>query len=196
MSRLRCHCANVPGGCPTGCSPGAGPLSKPALRITGSRVFVSQGRTVIGPALYAFFVPCRNCTGDGVLPTAATYGPQLIGRRQPSQWVPWIRQRGLNPRPDDYKSPALPTELCRLVAIPELHGRCHRQSRFLLAAAYLFERSSHPLWLLERITGVEPVSSAWKADALAVVLHPHISPNQNCTGAVCSSRPFPGASDI
>ena len=68
--------------------------------------------------------------------------------------------------------------LCRLSytslsAQPELHGR-HLLEPLLQAAAYLFERSSHPLWLLERITGVEPVSSVWKTDALAVVLHPHI----------------------
>ena len=28
--------------------------------------------------------------------------------------------------------------------------------------------------LMERVTGVEPVSSAWRADILAIILHPQI----------------------
>jgi hypothetical protein len=32
---------------------------------------------------------------------------------QRAQVIAWSRQRDLNPRPSDYKSDALPTELCR-----------------------------------------------------------------------------------
>ena len=32
-----------------------------------------------------------------------------------------------------------------------------------------------PYRQMERVTGIEPVYSAWKADALADVLHPHLS---------------------
>lgn len=31
-----------------------------------------------------------------------------------------------------------------------------------------------PLRHMERVTGIEPASPAWKAGALAVVLHPHM----------------------
>ena len=31
----------------------------------------------------------------------------------------------------------------------------------------------HRLGRIERVIGIEPTSSAWKADALAVVLYPH-----------------------
>ena len=94
-------------------------------------------------SLYAFFVPCRNCTGDEGTPSQPPLtGRSLSCRRQPSQWVPWSRWRGLNPRPDDYKSPALPSELHRHTAQPELHG-CHQVEPLLRAAAYIFERSNH-----------------------------------------------------
>ena len=36
------------------------------------------------------------------------------------------------------------------------------------------------LYFMERVMGIEPTSSAWKADALADVLHPHICEVSYC----------------
>ena len=46
------------------------------------------------------------------------------------------------------------------------------------------------LYFMERVMGIEPTSSAWKADALADVLHPQICELQTATTIVAQSSPF------
>lgn len=83
-----------------------------------------------------------------------------------------VRQRGIEP-------PALGLEV--LCSIQLSYWRILVLAVGLEPTRYRYQRILSPPRLpipplrhMERVTGIEPASPAWKAGALAVVLHPHM----------------------
>ena len=95
--------------------------------------------------------------------------------RSPDQWG---GIRGSNPRHPEPQSGALPTELIPPYTFQSFCFDAGAPGGTRTPGLLLRRQLLYPTELLahkkvERVTGIEPASPAWKAGALAIVLHPH-----------------------